>query len=88
MQPGVHIVRSGAHVLHGILWVDAIINNYKSMLGLGARELVILAVILVLLFGAKKIPELAKAIGDAVRHIKGGFSDDVKDSGSDKPSAS
>jgi sec-independent protein translocase protein TatA len=58
------------------------------MLGLGARELVILAVILVLLFGAKKIPELAKAIGEAVRHIKGGFSDDVKDSGSDKPSAS
>jgi sec-independent protein translocase protein TatA len=47
------------------------------MFGLGARELVILAVILVLLFGAKKIPELARGIGDAIRHIRGGFTDEV-----------
>lgn len=49
------------------------------MFGLGPRELVILAAVLVLLFGAKKIPELARAIGDAVRHIKGGFSDGEKE---------
>ena len=48
------------------------------MLGLGPRELVILAFVLVLLFGAKKIPELARSIGEAVRHIRGGFSDEVK----------
>jgi sec-independent protein translocase protein TatA len=53
------------------------------MLGLGARELVILAVILVLLFGAKKIPDLARGIGEAIRHIKGGFTDDVKEKNSD-----
>ncbi len=46
------------------------------MFGLGPRELVILAFILVLLFGAKKIPELARAIGDAVRHVRRGFSDE------------
>lgn len=46
------------------------------MFGLGPRELIILAVILVLLFGAKKIPELARGIGDAVRHIRRGFTDD------------
>ena len=45
------------------------------MFGLGPRELIILAVVLVLLFGAKKIPELARGIGEAVRHIKNGFSD-------------
>jgi sec-independent protein translocase protein TatA len=45
------------------------------MFGLGTREIVILAAILVLLFGAKKIPELAKSIGEAVRHIKGVFSE-------------
>ncbi len=45
------------------------------MLGLGTRELIILAAILVLLFGAKKIPELARSIGEAVRHIKGVFSE-------------
>jgi len=49
------------------------------MLGLGPREIVILAAILVLLFGAKKIPELARGIGEAVRHIKNGFSDEKLD---------
>jgi sec-independent protein translocase protein TatA len=49
------------------------------MFGLGPRELVILALILVLLFGAKKIPELARGIGEAVRHVKNGFSDGARD---------
>jgi sec-independent protein translocase protein TatA len=41
--------------------------------GLGFKELVILAIILILLFGAKKIPEIAKSIVEAVRHIRGAF---------------
>ena len=49
------------------------------MFGLGTREIIILAAILVLLFGAKKIPELARGIGEALRHIRNGFSDDEKD---------
>ena len=54
------------------------------MFGLGARELIILAVILVLLFGAKKIPELARSIGEAIRQIRGGFSDGDKNDTTDK----
>ncbi len=46
------------------------------MFDIGTKEIVIIAVIIVLLFGAKKIPELAKGIGQAVRHIRGGFKDD------------
>lgn len=45
---------------------------------LGTREIIILVAVLVLLFGAKKIPELARSIGEAVRHLKNGFSDDKK----------
>jgi len=45
------------------------------MFGLGTNEIIILAAILVLLFGAKKIPELARGIGEAVKEIKNGFSD-------------
>jgi len=45
------------------------------MFGLGTREIVIIAVVLVLLFGSKKIPELAKGIADAVRHLLGAFKD-------------
>jgi len=33
------------------------------MFGLGTKEIIIIAVVLVLLFGAKKIPELAKTLG-------------------------
>ena len=54
------------------------------MFGLGPREIVILAGILVLLFGAKKIPELARGLGEAVRHIKNGFSDEKETGTIDK----
>jgi sec-independent protein translocase protein TatA len=46
------------------------------MFGLGPRELIILAAILILLFGAKKIPELARNIGEAVRTLRKSFSDE------------
>lgn len=49
------------------------------MFGLGTKELVILAVILVLLFGAKRIPELAKSLVEAVRHLRGAFKDEPAD---------
>ncbi len=48
------------------------------MFGLGSREIIIVAVVLVLLFGAKKIPELARGVGEAIRHIRDGFKDEPK----------
>jgi sec-independent protein translocase protein TatA len=45
------------------------------MFGLGTKELIIIAVILILLFGAKKIPELAKSLVDSIRHFRGAFKD-------------
>ena len=46
------------------------------MFGLGTREIIIIAVVLVLLFGAKKIPELANAIVDAVKNLRRTFNED------------
>lgn len=37
---------------------------------IGPTELIIIIVVLVLLFGGKKIPELAKGLGDGIRHFK------------------
>lgn len=45
------------------------------MFGLGTKELIIIAVIFILLFGAKRIPELAKSLVDAIKHIRGAFKD-------------
>lgn len=49
------------------------------MFGLGTKEIIIIAAVLILLFGSKKIPELAKSLVDAVKHLTGAFkSDDIK----------
>ena len=54
------------------------------MFDIGTKEIIIIAVIIVLLFGAKKIPELARGMGDAIRHIRGGFSDKTPESTEEK----
>ena len=43
------------------------------MFGLGASELLIILVIIVLLFGASKIPELGKSVGEGIRSFKDGL---------------
>jgi sec-independent protein translocase protein TatA len=40
------------------------------MAGLGSKELIIIAVILLVLFGGKKLPELGRGIGEAIRDFK------------------
>ncbi|MBM4171795.1 MAG: twin-arginine translocase TatA/TatE family subunit [Ignavibacteria bacterium] len=41
---------------------------------IGATEIIIIALILLLLFGGKKIPELMKGIGQGVKQFKKGLS--------------
>ena len=40
------------------------------MFGLGPSELAILAVIVLLLFGAKRLPEIGKGLGGAIREFR------------------
>jgi sec-independent protein translocase protein TatA len=42
---------------------------------IGTKEIIIIAVIFIILFGAKKIPELAKSLVDSIRHLRGAFKD-------------
>jgi len=49
---------------------------------LGATEIIIIALIVLLLFGGRKIPELMKGIGKGVKSFKDGvkgLEDDLKD---------
>ena len=43
-------------------------------LGLGAQELIFIALIVLLLFGGKKIPEMMRGLGRGVKSFKDGMS--------------
>jgi len=45
------------------------------MFGLGAQELLLILLVLILLFGAKKIPEIARGLGKSVSEFKKGARD-------------
>ena len=38
--------------------------------GIGTTELILILVIVLLLFGGKKLPEIGKGVGDALREFK------------------
>lgn len=46
------------------------------MFGIGMKELIIIAIVLLVLFGSTKIPELAESLVKAVRTLRGAFSND------------
>ena len=66
------------------------------MFGLGATELIIIAVIIFIIFGAKRIPDIGKGLGGAIREfrqikkdisIKNGDRDVEKDKVEESPPA-
>lgn len=44
--------------------------------GLGTPEIIIIALIVLLLFGGKKIPELMKGVGKGINNFKKGMNED------------
>ena len=59
------------------------------MPNLGLPELLVILVIVVLIFGAGKIPQLGKGLGEGIKNfkeaMKDGQSGDSKDDGTNKP---
>ena len=56
-------------------------NELLFLGNFGTGEIIILAIVVLLLFGGKKIPELMKGIGKGIRNFKDGvkgIEDDVK----------
>ena len=55
--------------------------------GLGGWEVFLIIAVLVLLFGAKKIPELAKGLGNGIREFKSATRQIQEDINASEPSA-
>jgi len=59
--------------------------------GLGGQEVGVILVIILLLFGAKKLPELARSLGQGVKEFRKSvkeISEDVAENGSEDSSKS
>jgi sec-independent protein translocase protein TatA len=54
-------------------------NNLLFLGNFGAGEIVIVALVVLLLFGGKKIPELMKGLGKGVKSFKDGMKEVEKD---------
>lgn len=53
--------------------------NTLLFMGLGMQEIIAVALIVLLLFGGKKIPELMRGLGKGVKEFKGGMKEAEKE---------
>ena len=56
-----------------------------GILDLSTPDLLIILAVVLLLFGAKKLPELSKSIGQSARELRRGLSDDTAKPEATKP---
>ena len=63
------------------------VANAADIFGIGTPELVVILVIVLLLFGAKKLPELSRSIGTSVKEIRKGVNEGLSDDAKPKNSA-
>ncbi|HEX4662442.1 MAG TPA: twin-arginine translocase TatA/TatE family subunit [Candidatus Saccharimonadales bacterium] len=54
-------------------------TQFADILGLGTPELLIILVILLLLFGGSKLPQLSRSIGSSVKELRKSMSGDASD---------
>lgn len=50
-----------------------------AILGLGTTELVVILLIILLLFGSKKLPELSRSVGQSMSELRKGLNDGKKE---------
>lgn len=54
---------------------------------IGAGEIILILAVLLLLFGAKKLPELARSLGRSARELREGMKEGRSDDAGDDPAA-
>ena len=65
-------------------------NMIMLVFGLGTTEIILIVLVVLLLFGGRKIPELMRGVGKGVKSFKDGIAgmdEDLKEKGKSKPTA-
>jgi len=66
-----------------------VVNNVLAFLGgLGTSEVMVIMVVILIFFGAKRIPELARGLGKGIREFKDAtkeIKNDIENAASDEP---
>jgi sec-independent protein translocase protein TatA len=55
------------------------------MFGLGTTELILILIIILLLFGASRLPEIGNALGKAIRSFRKASTEEPEEKPKDKP---
>lgn len=67
--------------------MNTLLQSPIALMGLGTPEMLLIFAIVVLLFGAKKLPELAKGLGKSVREFKKASAEDDAEEQSSAPAS-
>ena len=62
----------------------SVLNTLVLLGPLGPWELLAILAVIVLLFGAKKLPQIGKGFGEGIRNFRKGLKDDEADKAEDR----
>jgi sec-independent protein translocase protein TatA len=61
------------------IYLDKTLHRESAMGSIGLPELIVIFVIILLLFGARRLPQIARSIGKSLREFKSGMKSQMKD---------
>jgi len=64
-------------ILTTVIFIDLEGGEAIMLQNIGSTELMLIAVVLLIMFGGKKLPELARGIGDSIREFKSAAKDNA-----------